>query len=448
MGISLESCLYPTYKSRRPISESTHKFLEWLSTRPPGPVILLAHSMGGLLAADAATGTSAQSKRIIGLVAFDVPFLGMHPHVIVSGITSLFPKDTEGGKNTEKEMNDETMVTIMESGDVESVSERSLNGALFSQLTSTSPSLKRPQDKATSSSTSRTSLSNYSSRSRSGSQLEEEWEAHKATFCSPPSPLSPRSESTLSSNRKPSPSSSIKSFVTSFTDPKRLKLPALPAPLAGKLDHAADKLLQKAETPLVRWLRKHADDPLSAMTAWVVEHFEFGICQFDPAGLSERYHALEHWSGHWTNFWTQTPARAGKESEGGGDGEGNGETAEALPSNTADLVQYTEADASTDRAQVKARKNAEKALRKEREKERKHGGSRPARHFIVLPHLNGAEGSPLHFGSREKWELVPINGVEDEVGAHCGLFIRSQNSEYEELVERVAHKLEGWCQEL
>lgn len=50
-------------------------------------MIVLGHSMGGLLAAEAATdltvrqGNSKQ-RRIIGVVAFDVPYLGMHPHVV------------------------------------------------------------------------------------------------------------------------------------------------------------------------------------------------------------------------------------------------------------------------------------------------------------------------------------------------------------------------------
>lgn len=67
--------------------------------------------MGGLLAAEAVSSTSPVSKRIIGLVAFDVPFLGMHPHVIISGISSLLPKDQS---NSEKRMNDAHLVKIEE----------------------------------------------------------------------------------------------------------------------------------------------------------------------------------------------------------------------------------------------------------------------------------------------------------------------------------------------
>ena len=39
------------------------------------------------MAADAAH----KSRRVIGLLACDVPFLGMHPHVVISGLASLIP---------------------------------------------------------------------------------------------------------------------------------------------------------------------------------------------------------------------------------------------------------------------------------------------------------------------------------------------------------------------
>lgn len=57
-------------------------------------VILLGHSLGGILAADVALlQENEQPKhRILGLVNFDVPFLGLHPRIIPTGIMSSMPK--------------------------------------------------------------------------------------------------------------------------------------------------------------------------------------------------------------------------------------------------------------------------------------------------------------------------------------------------------------------
>ena len=60
-------------------------------------MVLLGHSMGGILAAEVAllpprspaTGQPLR-HRILGTIGFDTPYLGMHPGVIVSGIGSLF----------------------------------------------------------------------------------------------------------------------------------------------------------------------------------------------------------------------------------------------------------------------------------------------------------------------------------------------------------------------
>jgi len=76
--------------------------------------------MGGLLAAEAATDPSnnpdahpgARPRRIVGMVAFDTPYLGMHPHVVVSGIASLIPKEEK--KTTAGEMNDDSLVQIVD----------------------------------------------------------------------------------------------------------------------------------------------------------------------------------------------------------------------------------------------------------------------------------------------------------------------------------------------
>lgn len=57
-------------------------------------VILLGHSLGGILAADVALLQSNEQPKhqILGLVNFDVPFLGLHPRVIPTGIMGSIPR--------------------------------------------------------------------------------------------------------------------------------------------------------------------------------------------------------------------------------------------------------------------------------------------------------------------------------------------------------------------
>lgn len=59
-------------------------------------VILLGHSLGGILAAGVVLlqepGQAKRKHRILGTVNFDVPFLGLHPRVIPTGVSGSIPK--------------------------------------------------------------------------------------------------------------------------------------------------------------------------------------------------------------------------------------------------------------------------------------------------------------------------------------------------------------------
>ncbi|KAJ7766350.1 hypothetical protein DFH07DRAFT_352200 [Mycena maculata] len=450
LNINIRTSLYPTYKSRKPIALATHNFLAWLSTQPPGPVILLAHSMGGLLAADAATDSSnsgsIRSRRILGVIAFDVPFLGMHPHVVISGIASLFPAD-DGDKTTEGDMNQHSDVQIVDD------------------------------------------------------QVTDDWDAFKKGL---DANRSSHSLHSLSHSPSPSPHSAVLTPTSPQLNP--FGLPASPL-----VDKTLSFLSTHSNDPLVRWMRKHSDEPFSAGKRFIVEYFQFGSCMFDPSGLKERYARLVAWpSGLWINYWTQTSQRPPKEGEHAKKMDKEEEEADndvallqtgmtsmstvesyataetslspapsfSAPSFASTATSQSTASASTipspvsptststssdakalaraadkeRKAEEKERRGLEKArekelktIQKQRVKEEKVEKARSkgkhGHHFIVLP-----TGLGQILGGSEKWEKVVIGGVDDEVAAHTGLFIRGQNLDYEGLVERVGKRVLGWCE--
>ncbi|RMZ88549.1 hypothetical protein DV736_g4222, partial [Chaetothyriales sp. CBS 134916] len=96
------SKIYPRYQSRKKIEFARDDFSRWLLPHesPVTDVVLLGHSLGGILAAEvilklAVPGDHSPrvqqfQHKILGLVAFDSPFLGIHPSVVGTGLASLF----------------------------------------------------------------------------------------------------------------------------------------------------------------------------------------------------------------------------------------------------------------------------------------------------------------------------------------------------------------------
>ncbi|KDN38520.1 hypothetical protein K437DRAFT_259383 [Tilletiaria anomala UBC 951] len=117
-ALSVETRVYPTYDTRGQLSTAVESFTEWLialcvnleskplldekSGRPKDPketgrgggagsvkVILCGHSMGGLVAADAALSIANEGglrdgklwPRVCAVLAYDTPYLGVHPAV-------------------------------------------------------------------------------------------------------------------------------------------------------------------------------------------------------------------------------------------------------------------------------------------------------------------------------------------------------------------------------
>ncbi|KAJ7072957.1 hypothetical protein C8F01DRAFT_973826 [Mycena amicta] len=374
-NVKFQSSLYPTYKSRKPIAEATHNFLAWLTTQPPGPVILMGHSMGGLLAADAATDSSnvgpAKSRRILGVVAFDVPYLGMHPHVVVSGLSSLFPEKSADKPAKEADMNRHSDVKIVDK-----------------QVTDDWDAFKRKTD---------------AERSRSGSHS--------------PLPASP------------SPSS---------------------PPARSALDKTVSFLSTHANGKIGTWLQKHTNDPFTAGTRFVVEYFQFGSSMFDPSELKDRYSRLVRWQdGLWVNYWTQVPRPTVLKE--GDDGLLRAPTMDSMQSGaslqtTDSELSHTGTDTSSapptpPAAHADEPSPTDESSKTKKKDKHKDKAKAKSHHFIVLP-----TGLGEHLGGREKWEKVIISGVPDEVAAHTGLFIRASNPDYEQLVERVAGRVLGWCE--
>ncbi|KAJ3857103.1 hypothetical protein EV368DRAFT_71222 [Lentinula lateritia] len=373
LNLKVQSSLYPTYKSVKPISSATKTFIEWLRTQPPGPVILLAHSMGGLLAAEAATDPSNVHNRIVGLIAFDCPYLGMHPHVVITGIASLVPKKAEGKMKTEAELNPSPNVRIVDR------TKETENWVDSEKQDAYSPSLSPSQLSLSTSATS--------------------------TFHN-------KSDSLISRTMK---------FVSSHSD-----------------------------DPLVRWTRKHSNEPFSAGKRWVVEHFQFGSCMFDPSGLKDRYtNLVSSRSLLWVNYWTMTaPTSSNDASHSAGT-----ETVrqQLLDNNDEALIGAGIANSSENplgpqkerKKEMKEIQKNQKAAQKERDthaKAAKKDKAKGERHFVVLPTGLGAI-----LGGGDHWEQVVIGGVDNEVAAHCGLFIPEQNIDYAKLVERVGLRIIEWC---
>ncbi|KAL7816458.1 hypothetical protein V8C44DRAFT_322848 [Trichoderma aethiopicum] len=95
----VHSKLYPRYKTYKAIEVARDNFSAWLEPHesPTTDVVLIGHSMGGLLAAEMVLMPNGNAPsqypfkhRILGTLSLDSPFLGLHPGIVSSGIASLF----------------------------------------------------------------------------------------------------------------------------------------------------------------------------------------------------------------------------------------------------------------------------------------------------------------------------------------------------------------------
>ncbi|TDL29927.1 hypothetical protein BD410DRAFT_893134 [Rickenella mellea] len=111
-NVVVESIVFPAYETKGELTAAVERFADWLATltverevaRGEGggagkaKIVLCGHSMGGLVAADTLINlaTSRPDKaaplwpRIIALIAFDTPYLGLHPFVFKNSATKAF----------------------------------------------------------------------------------------------------------------------------------------------------------------------------------------------------------------------------------------------------------------------------------------------------------------------------------------------------------------------
>jgi len=171
---------------------------------------------------------------------------------------------------------------------------------------------------------------------------------------------------------------------------------------------------------------------------------------FDPNGLRDRYASLVRWNGLWCNYWTVTVPKVEDEGEKREEGDNlvpletnmDGSSASVQSLTEADLAQEGESIGKDGEQKDSDKKDKENEKEKTKEKKKKKK-PKSGRHFVVLPN-----GIGEFLGGVEKWEQVTIAGVDDEVAAHCGLFIRNQNLDYDGLVERVGKRIMRWCDEV
>ena len=526
----LQTFVYPTYKTTRSLDVARDQFLDWMATLPEGRVILCGHSMGGLLTAEVAF--AAPPNRVIGLVSFDVPFLGVHPHVILSGIASLFKK--KEGKS-EAELNDPQHVNMV------------------------SKSAGRPYLQGTASSLSTVGMNPAASTSSVylTPPADDRSPTPVPTVPSPP-PLPPR----RSAGSSPQTSSA-------FPPPPRSPKPELPSSLhlssprppvrviSPKLEQAFETFglgpIPQSVHDVLHFFDKHSG--IMGIKDWIVQIFEFGGCLLDPQGLIARYEKMQQWGSDetvgpygrgWVNFWTITvPKRRGdmygsspqinedresdmaesmdlskmmaSEAAGGNSndpqqslsprpsvsstGASSAEPSlfqtmsttsatspstyapsettqssrksedvksalEALQAQMSEVSISNEEKASLKerekelKSEQKVLQKEEKAARKEKERQikeaekqaKKEAKERQKALDAAAKHARDADkvDSPHHFvvlprkGTDQQWICVPVAGADSEVTAHCGIFFREENHEYDQLVADVGNVVRSY----
>ncbi|KAL5507804.1 hypothetical protein ACEPAH_5422 [Sanghuangporus vaninii] len=111
-NVNVECIVFPAYETKGELSAAVERFVDWLTTLTverevangsgggagKAKIVLCGHSMGGLVAADSLIGmvNSRPDKlaplwpKVIACIAFDTPYLGLHPFVFKNSVSKAF----------------------------------------------------------------------------------------------------------------------------------------------------------------------------------------------------------------------------------------------------------------------------------------------------------------------------------------------------------------------
>ncbi|KAG6076288.1 hypothetical protein E4U33_001872 [Claviceps sp. LM78 group G4] len=158
----IHSKIYPRYKTYKAIEIARDNFSAWLEPHESSStdVILVGHSMGGLLAAEVVLMSNRSSSRpqllkhrILGVIAMDAPLLGLHPGIVISGLASLFqpsPKVDSQQQSPETTQELDSLHAVDSPSSSSSIdylsSLDSASGSTYTEASTPSQSLRQPID--------------------------------------------------------------------------------------------------------------------------------------------------------------------------------------------------------------------------------------------------------------------------------------------------------------
>lgn len=214
-------------------------------------VVLLGHSMGGILSAEVALLPSSPlhwseapqfRHQILGTISFDCPFLGMHPGIVISGIGSLFRPTPKSPGNQNPYLSAQDQFSGIYPNDSRRVSSPSLDSLLLSDS---------GRDPGMSPGASLMTGENCPTGAFEDPKTQRSIATHPYTH---PSPIDPNYDPPF---------------------PNDIRLPERTG-----WDNA------------LHFVTKHSHNLTQAVNSYVTSHLEFGVCMADYKGLKNRYTRL------------------------------------------------------------------------------------------------------------------------------------------------------------